>query len=243
MASALILGAGSDIAVEIARALASAHFDLFLAGRDTEFLETLKQDLRIRYDVQAQALYFDALDYASHAPFFRSLPSTPDVTVCAFGYLGDQEKGIHDWSESARILDTNFTGAVSILNVVADAYEAAHKGTIVGISSVAGERGRGSNYLYGSAKAGFSAYLSGLRNRLFRKGVHVISVKPGFVATKMTAHLKLPPTLTATPGQVGRSVLRAIKQLHNTVYVKGAWKWIMLGIRMIPENVFKKMNL
>ena len=147
------------------------------------------------------------------------------------------------WEDAARILHTNYTGAVSILNIVATDYMERKSGTIVGISSVAGDRGRGSNFLYGSAKAGFTAYLSGLRNLLFRSGVTVITVKPGFTATKMTAHLNLPPLLTASPEQVGTAVVRAIQARKNTIYVKGLWKWLMLIIRNIPENIFKKMNL
>jgi short-subunit dehydrogenase len=150
---------------------------------------------------------------------------------------------MEDWLEAERILATNFTGAVSILNIVAADYMQRGSGMIVGISSVAGDRGRGSNYLYGSAKAGFTAYLSGLRNRAFKKGVTVITVKPGFAATRMTAHLNLPPALTASPEQVATAVVKGMDRKQNTVYVKGLWKWMMLVIGMIPENVFKKLSL
>lgn len=241
MAEALILGAGSDMAVAIARRLADRKYNLVLAGRDQELLSDLKADLQIRSGITVRTVFFDALDYASHPAFYAGLQ--PDVTVCAFGYLGDQDKGMTDWEEAQRILATNFTGAVSILNVVAADYLSRGHGMIVGISSVAGDRGRGSNYLYGSAKAGFSAYLSGLRNRAAKKGVTVLTVKPGFAATRMTAHLNLPPALTASPEQVAAAVIRGMDGRKNTVYVKSLWKWLMLIIRLIPENVFKKMNL
>jgi short-subunit dehydrogenase len=242
MAQALILGAGSDMAVAIARRLAERKYDLILAGRDQALLSDLKADLQIRYGVAVTNTAFDALDYATHKAFYEKT-GHPDLTICAFGVLGDQDKGMTDWAEAERILATNYTGAVSILNVVAADYMTRGTGTIVGISSVAGDRGRGSNYLYGSAKAGFSAYLSGLRNRAVKKGVTVITVKPGFAATRMTAHLNLPPALTASPEQVAAAVIKGIDKQKNTVYVKGLWKWMMLIIRLIPENVFKKMNL
>lgn len=229
------------MAVAIARRLAERKYDLVLAGRDMELLGTLQKDLQIRNGVQVTTATFDARNYDSHPAFYAA--NKADLCVCAFGYLGDQDKGMTDWTEAERILATNYTGAVSILNVVAEDYIKRQTGTIIGISSVAGDRGRGSNYLYGSAKAGFTAYLSGLRNRAFKTGVTVITVKPGFAATRMTAHLTLPPALTASPEQVAAAVIKGIDGKKNTVYVKGLWKWIMLAIRMIPENVFKKMNL
>src|SRR5690606_19121872 len=116
----------------------------------------------------------------------------PEVTICAFGYLGDQKLAQDDLSESEKIIYTNYIGAVSILNLIANRYEVERKGTIVGIGSAAGDRGRQSNYIYGSAKAAFSAYLSGLRGRMFKAGCHVLEIKPGFVDTKMPEGLNLP---------------------------------------------------
>jgi len=137
----------------------------------------------------------------------------------------------------------NYTGAVSILNIVANYYVSQQKGIIAGISSVAGERGRQSNYFYGSAKAGFTAYLSGLRNRLFHQQVHVLTVQPGFVYTRMTEGLPLPRLLTATPEKVADSIYLAIRKKKNVIYVKWFWRWIMLIIKCIPEFLFKKLKL
>ena len=243
MPTVLILGAGSDMAVAIARQFAGEKYDIQLAARNAASLYALQQDLQIRHHIKATSHAFDATDFAIHAPFYAALPVKPDLTICVFGYLGEQEKAQSDWTEAARIIHTNYTGAVSILNIVADDYAAKGNGTIIGISSVAGERGRQSNYIYGSAKAGFTAYLSGLRNRLFHKGVHVLSVQPGFVYTRMTEHLKLPALLTAQPEQVAASVYRAAKAKKNTVYTKWFWRYIMLIIKSIPEGMFKKMKL
>ncbi|WP_291910352.1 SDR family oxidoreductase [Chitinophaga sp. CB10] len=243
MPSVLILGAGSDMAMAIAREYASHQYDIQLAARSGNALVPLQQDLQIRYNVTASVHDFDAAAFDSHAAFFASLPAVPDITICVFGYLGDQEKAQRDWSEAARIIHTNYTGAVSILNIVAEAYAQRGSGLIAGISSVAGERGRMSNYIYGSAKAGFTAYLSGLRNRLFHARVHVISIQPGFVNTRMTQHLTLPPLLTAQPEAVAKAVYNGIRKKKNVLYVKWHWKYIMLIIRNIPEGIFKKLKL
>lgn len=239
----LILGAGSDMAVALARQFAAGKYDVQLAARNTSFLQAQENDLRIRYGINVSSHAFDAVDFASHPAFYESLPVKPDITVCVFGYLGDQELGQTSWQEASRIIHTNYTGAVSILNVVAADYAARRQGTIIGISSVAGERGRQSNYLYGSAKAGFTAYLSGLRNRLFHNGVHVMTVQPGFVYTRMTEGLTLPPLLTAQPTEVASAIVKAAKAKKNVLYVKWFWRYIMLIIKSIPEFIFKKLKL
>ncbi|CAL1518269.1 SDR family oxidoreductase [Chitinophaga sp. MM2321] len=243
MPTVLILGAGSDMAVAIARKFAAEKYDIQLAARNAAALQPLQQDLQVRYSVTATLHDFDANAFDTHASFYAGLPVPPDTTICVFGYLGDQEKAQSNWQEAVHIINTNYTGAVSILNIVAESYEAKKQGTIVGISSVAGERGRQSNYMYGSAKAGFTAYLSGLRNRLFRSGVHVMSVQPGFVNTRMTAHLTLPPLLTAEPEAVAAAVFSAVQKKKNVLYVKWFWRYIMLIIKLIPEGVFKKLKL
>lgn len=243
MSSVLLLGASSDMATAIARKFAQDKFDIILAGRNVQQLSEFKTDLEIRYNIKSAVVFFDATDFASHESFYKNLPFHPDITVCIFGYLGDQQKAAADWKETENIIQANFTGAVSILNIVAEDYKLRKSGIIAGISSVAGERGRQSNYIYGSAKAGFTAYLSGLRNSLHQYGVHVITILPGFVYTKMTADLKLPPLLTATPEQVALQVSSAVKKRKNVVYVKWMWRWIMLIIKTIPEGVFKKLKL
>ncbi|MBO9633773.1 MAG: SDR family oxidoreductase [Chitinophagaceae bacterium] len=243
MPTVLILGAASDMAVAIAKKYASKGFNVQLAARNPSRLQALQSDLNIRYNINCTLHEFDALNYESHQAFFDRLAPKPDQTICVFGYLGDNETARTNWSESAKIIHTNYTGAVSILNVVSNYYASQKSGIIVGISSVAGERGRQSNYLYGSAKAGFTAYLSGLRNRMFHENVHVASIQPGFVYTAMTANMKLPPLLTAKPEDVANTVFKAATKKKNTVYVKWFWRWIMLIIKSVPEFMFKKLKL
>jgi decaprenylphospho-beta-D-erythro-pentofuranosid-2-ulose 2-reductase len=243
MPTVLILGATSDIGVAIARKFASAHYDIQLAARHPDQLIPLQTDLQIRYDIRCTTHQFDALLFDTHAPFYEGLNPHPDVTVYVIGYMTDNEKALTHWSEALRTIHTNYTGAVSILNLIAADYASKKSGAIIGVSSVAGERGRQSNFIYGSAKAGFTAYLSGLRNRLFHDSVHVMTVLPGFVYTKMTEHLSLAPLLTAQPEQVAEAVYNGLKAKRNTIYVKGLWRWIMLIITSIPEPVFKKRKL
>ena len=243
MPTVLILGATSEMAMAIARKFGSEKYNIQLAARNIEQITSLQSDISIRYNVECTAHSFDAAAFSMHESFFKQLVPKPDITICVFGYLGENEKAMNDWQETNTIIQTNYTGAVSILNIVAAHYHSVKKGTIAGISSVAGERGRQSNYMYGSAKAGFTAYLSGLRNRLFREGVHVLTVLPGFVYTRMTEELNLPKLLTANPDEVGTAVYRAVISGTNIIYVRWFWRWIMLIIKLIPEPIFKKLKL
>jgi len=243
MKNVLILGATSDMAQAIARKYATEGWGVTLVARNIDLLEPVAGDLRVRAQANIQTLAFDATDFSTHRGFYESLETKPDIVFCIFGYMGDQDLARTDLEEVCRTINVNYTGAVSILNVVAEDFEKCGNGVIVGISSVAGDRGRQSNYIYGSAKAGFTAYLSGLRNRLAKAGVHVMTVKPGFVHTKMTEHLELPAPLTAEPGQVAEAVFRGVEKRRNVVYILWMWRWIMLIIRHIPEFIFKKMGL
>lgn len=239
----LILGATSDMAVAIARTFAADGWHLQLAARRPQELEPLKADLQIRHHVEVTLHPFDALEFDRHVQFVNNLPHLPEAAVFVAGYMTDNEKAAGSVEETLRTLHTNYTGPVTALNALAAAFAVRGSGTLVGISSVAGERGRSSNYIYGSAKAGFTAYLSGLRNRLYRQGVHVVTVLPGFVDTRMTEHLQLPRPLTAQPEEVGRAVHRAVRKKSNVIYVRWFWRWIMLIIRLIPEGMFKKKQL
>jgi short-subunit dehydrogenase len=243
MSTILILGATSDIGRAVARQFAHKQFNIHLAARDPLKLSAFQTDLNIRFNIRCLTHSFDAVDFTSHKLFYHTLDPKPDIAICVFGYMNENELVINDPDETLRTINTNYTGAVSILNIIAADYALQKKGCIVGISSVAGERGRQSNYIYGSAKAGFTAYLSGLRNKLYDKGVHVVTVLPGFVHTKMTEHLNLPELLTVQPEDVARSIYIAVKKKKNIIYVKWFWKWIMCIIKLIPESIFKRKKL
>lgn len=243
MPSVLILGATSDMGFATAKKFAAQQYNIQLAGRNLQALAPLQSDVQIRYGVTCSTHLFDAMDFNSHAAFYTSLTEKPDIVICVVGYMNDNEKVAASQEETLRTLHTNYTGPVNILNIIAADFARQKKGTIVGISSVAGLRGRQSNYIYGSAKAGFTAYLSGLRNKLFHDGVHVVTVLPGFVNTKMTADLNLPKLLTAQPEDVANVIYTAVKKKKNIVYVKWFWRWIMCIIVNVPEFIFKKKKL
>ncbi len=245
MPSVLILGATSAIASTLAREFAAHKFDLVLGGRDREELSALASDLSLRYGVRAGVLPFDALDTQTHAaslrPFLSEAGGALEGAVVCMGYLGDQAKGQSDWEEARLILETNFTGCVSALNILANHFELKRAGFICAISSVAGDRGRQSNYLYGAAKAGLSVYLQGLRNRLFHAQVKVITVKPGFVDTRMT-YGRPGLFLVASPERVAKGIFRAVVGGKDVVYLPWFWRFIMLIVESIPEAIFKRLR-
>ncbi len=243
MSYILIIGAKSDIAKAAARKYATEGYDLYLAARKSSELEEFSKDINIRTQKDVKCVGLDILDYASHDAFYDALEEKPLGVISAVGYLGKQEKAQRDFKEAKKIMDTNYTGIVNLLNIIANDFEKQKSGFIVGISSVAGDRGRKSNYIYGSAKAAFTAYLSGLRNRLYDSQVHVMTVKPGFVATKMTEGMDLPKKLTIQPEEVAEDIYKAQQKNKNVLYTKWIWRWVMLIIKVIPEWKFKGMGI
>jgi decaprenylphospho-beta-D-erythro-pentofuranosid-2-ulose 2-reductase len=239
----LILGARSDIGLAVAHAFAARGHPVQLAARKATSLEADAADIRIRHDVAATVHEFDALDTGSHTAFLDSLPALPGIIVCAVGLMGEQAENERDADLAARVIRSNFEGPALILAELANRFATRGSGTLVGISSVAGERGRATNYVYGAAKAGFTAFLSGLRNRLAKQGVHVVTVLPGFVNTRMTEGMDLPGPLTAEPQEVGEAIVKAVEKRRNIVYVRPVWWLIMAIIRTIPEPIFKKLSL
>ncbi len=240
----LILGANSDIAKALAELLARReNCDLILASRDQKALAETAQSLSEKYGVCVTAVPFDATDDASHKAFYDNLPEKPDGAVLAFGLLDDQKACQEDFSRVRKVLDVNFTGAASILEILAADFEARKRGFILGITSPAGERGRKSNYVYGAAKAALTAYLSGLRHRLAASNVSVVALTPGFARTKMTAGMKLPKLLTASPEKAAEAGLAAIRNNKANVYAPGYWRPIMAIVRNLPDRIFNKTNL
>jgi len=242
-APVLILGGRSDIGSAIAHRFATEGHPIQLAARRSDDLEMQKSDLELRYRIPVTLHEFDTLETAAHAAFVAGLPELPEVAICVVGLLGRQQEDERDLEAAIRVMRSNYEGPAAALSVLASAFEARGSGTIVGVSSVAGDRGRASNYIYGSAKAGFTAFLSGLRNRLAKKGVHVVTVKPGFVRTRMTEDMELPGRLTAEPSEVADAVYRAVVRGRDVVYVRPIWRIVMMVIRLIPEGIFKRMKI
>ncbi|WP_445679207.1 SDR family oxidoreductase [Radicibacter daui] len=241
--SVLVLGGSSDIGLAIARAFAAEGHDILLAARRPAELAADCADIGLRHGVKARALRFDALEIEAVESFLDGLEELPAIVVCCVGVLGDQPLLEQDPLAAAGVIRANFEGPALVLGALANRFEARGSGVLVGVSSVAGDRGRARNYVYGAAKAGFTAFLSGLRNRLASRNVHVMTVKPGFVATRMIAGLKTPPALTALPQEVAMAVLKAVRRRRDVVYVRRVWWLVMRVICAIPERFFKRLNI
>jgi len=241
----LALGATSAIAEATLRLLAEQHASFFLVGRNPQKVAAVRDDLLTRGASAAVMHAADLYDAAAHPAMLAQAVAALggiDLALVAHGVLGDQAAAEKDYAVAEAILRTNFLSAVSLVTWLANYFEAEHRGTIAVISSVAGDRGRKSNYIYGASKGGLNVFLDGVRNRIDRAGVQVLTIKPGFVATPMTAHLKK-NALFAEPAQVARHVLRAIERRKDVAYVPPFWGLIMLVVRSIPRRIFKKMNM
>lgn len=241
--SVLIIGGRSDIGMAIAHHYAAAGHAVQLAARNAQGLAADAADIALRHGVETTLHELDILDPGAFAPFVDGLPVLPDVAVCVVGLLGDQTMSQQDPATAARVMRSNYEGPALLTGLLAERFMSRGRGTLVGISSVAGERGRASNYVYGSAKSGYTAFLSGLRNRLAKTGVHVVTVIPGFVRTRMTEGMDLPPRLTAEPGEVAKAVFSATEKRRDVVYVKPVWRLVMAVIRALPERMFKGTSL
>jgi short-subunit dehydrogenase len=240
----LVLGASSAIARAFAREAASRGADVILAGRDTDDLDRTAADIAAATGRGAEAVYFDALDVAAHGAFVASLADGAGVLNVAllFGTMPDQAAMDADPALALDCIAANVSGAISVLHRLAPLLESRGRGTVVGFGSVAGDRGRLKNYVYGASKAALHTYLAGLRNRLGRSGVQVLTVKPGFVDTAMT--FGLPGLfLVATPESVARTCLDAVAKRRDVIYVPWFWWGIMTILRAVPERIFKRLSI
>ncbi len=243
--SVLVLGATSPIARQLACRFAEAGHPIYVAARSGDEADRIAADLRVRYEVHAESGAFDATDFDAHPAFVGGVEAAVgpiEVAVVAFGEMGDQQTSEGDFGAARRVIEVNFTGAASICEAVAHHLEARGRGSIIGISSVAGDRGRQSNYFYGSAKGAFTLFLQGLRNRLHPRGVHVMTVKLGFVDTRMTFGMKTGIPI-ASPEKVSRALYEAWRRREDSLYYPRFWRGIMAVIDAIPESAFKKLSL
>lgn len=245
MQRVLILGATSPIARELAARFAREGANLFLAARDVEEVSRVAADLKVRDGVAACVGAFEASDFDGHPAFVQravdELGGLDGVVLC-FGSLGDEELARHDAAEDLRIINHNFVGAASILALVAERLEAQRSGFIIVLGSVAGDRGRRKNYSYGSAKGALALFAQGLRGRLACAGVHVMTVKLGYVDTRMTWG-RPGVFLSLSPHDAAEKIHAAWRRKANVVYVPAFWRAIMTAVRIIPERLFKRLNV
>lgn len=243
----LVVGASSGIGREVANELAACQQQVILASRDLQELQLIVADMKVRNNILCAACMLDLVDIEAHDRQIAdciqcaSPLGLAGVVLCS-GFSGDQGRAEVFWPESKQILDINFVGCVSVLNRLAAYFESRGRGFIAVVTSVAGDRGRQSNYIYGAAKAGTATYLDGLRSRLHSVDVGVTTIKPGYVDTPMT-YGKPGVFMVAPPRQIARSILRAIAGRRYTVYVPWFWRWVMMAIRSVPEPIFKQMHL
>ena len=245
MRTRVIVGAQSAIAVATARLWAARGDRLFLLGRDQQRLSMEAADLRVRGAATVDTAVLDITDHARQpaalAEAFTALGAV-DTVLVAHGSLPDQRACEHDMDLAARQLDINALGTVTLLGHIANRMQDQASGCIAVITSVAGERGRQSNYVYGAAKAMVSTFLEGLRNRLFHAGVAVLDIRPGFVDTPMTAGFAKGP-LWASPDTVAAAIVKAVDRSRSLVYTPFFWRYLMWIIRLIPEPLFKRLRL
>lgn len=245
MKRVLILGATSAIARATARIYAERGDRLFLVARDAARLETTAQDLRVHGAERVDCAVADLDDLTGHEVLLSAAATALEgleVVLIAYGTLPDQKELEGSYEATEKELRTNFLSVVSLLTVLANRLEAQKAGTIAVISSVAGDRGRSSNYIYGTAKGAVSLFLQGLRGRLHPSGVRVVTIKPGFVNTPMTAGVKK-NALFASPEGVAKGIVSAIDRGREVVYLPSFWRGIMFVIRAIPEPLFKRLKL
>lgn len=244
-ARVLIVGATSAIAAETARAYAASGALLFLTGRSADRLQAVAADLRVRGASAVETAVLDVTDRRCGADVMDAAWAAfagLDVALLAHGVLPDQARCQASADDALAALDVNFAATVGLLTPLANRFEAARAGCIAVITSVAGDRGRQSNYVYGAAKGGVDRFLQGLRNRLFRAGVAVVTLKPGFVDTPMTAGLAQGP-LFVSARRAGRAIHRAIERRRDVAYIPWFWRPIMAVVRALPEAVFKRLRL
>jgi decaprenylphospho-beta-D-erythro-pentofuranosid-2-ulose 2-reductase len=241
----LILGATSALAHETAKNFAKDGASFVLVGRSAHKLQAISSDLSVRGAKEVETIEADLNDIPRHAEILEAALKPfagLDMALVAYGTLGDQQLCEQDVEAALQEFTTNCTSVIALLTLLANYFEPQKRGCIAVISSVAGDRGRQSNYIYGAAKGAVTVFLQGLRNRLAKKGVAVVTIKPGMVDTPMTAHMRK-GLLFADAKKVGHGIYEAMLKHKEVAYVPGYWRYVMWIIKSIPEPVFKKLNI
>lgn len=239
----LILGGNSDIAMSLIRDLIKLESNIFFTCKNERTVLAIEKKIKNNYQVNSKGYPLDILKLSEHKSFWNKLEIEPDILISCIGYLNKTSISSYNQSDTLKTINVNFLGLVNLFNIIAYHFKKRGFGVIVGISSVAGERGRKSNFIYGSAKSGFTTYLSGLRNSLYHDNINVITVLPGPVKTKMTKNIKISKYLSTNTNTVSSYIIEAIKSKKNIVFVKWYWRLIIIVIKIIPESIFKKLNL
>ncbi|MFC5078839.1 NADP-dependent 3-hydroxy acid dehydrogenase YdfG [Vibrio thalassae] len=246
MKNILIIGATSGMALAVARKYAQRRNRLFLVARDGKKLTTIASDLTARGAEKVATFELDVNDLANHETMLDSVHKSIgdiDIALIAHGTLPEQKKCEGDVNLLVKEFNTNTVSTLALLTLISNKMEARQRGTIAVITSVAGDRGRASNYVYGSSKAAVSTFISGLRVRMKQSNVSVLDIRPGFVATPMTQSLDLPERLTASTDTVAKDIVKAIEYGKSIIYTPFFWRYIMLCIKTLPLFLFNKLKL
>jgi hypothetical protein len=241
----LIIGATSSVAQAVCHEMAKRGDQLFLVGRNTAHLDAISKDLNTRYSTSIKFIAQDLNDLESFPEMLAEVNrqfGQFNIVLIAHGTLSNQKACEVSVEETLKEYTTNCLSYLALLTIIANQLEQQGHGTIAAISSVAGDRGRQSNYVYGSAKGAVSLFLAGLRNRLAKKNIQVLTIKPGFIDTPMTKEFKK-SLLWASPQKVARDIVKAIDKKKDIIYTPWFWRYIMLIIKMLPEKMFKKLSL
>jgi len=241
--SILIIGAKSEIAIELATLYAKNNYNLYLAGRSINDIELEPDELKSKYNISVKLCEFDITKYKTHKSFYDSIDKSLIGVIIISGFYPSQSDAENNWELSSNTINVNYAGPVSMLNLAANRFIRNGKGFIVGITSVSGERGRSKNYIYGSSKAGLTTYLSGLRQRLEYKKINVLTVISGYVKIKKDKSLNKLGFLTNTPKEIANDIYQAQQKEKHIIYSKRIWKLIMFLIKIIPEFIFKKLSI
>ncbi len=244
---AILVGSSRGIGAALARKLADEGYSLALLDYNAEPLQAICDEINSKSgEIRAIRYQHDVTEYSSIPDFLRKVVADLgglDLFVYVAGYIYFPHVAEYNFEQDRKMVEVNLLGAMAWMSQVAALFQSAKSGQIVGISSVAGDRGRIGNPGYNTSKAGLTTYLESLRNRLSRHGVNVITIKPGMVRTEMLALPNAPrPVLAVTAGQAAQEIARAIRNRRQVVYVSGIWRWVMLIIRHIPSVIFRRMS-
>ncbi len=252
----LIIGGKSKLGLSIAEKFSSNNFNVILAGRGISSLVEIKKNIEIEAGNKCELIDFDILNFNDHKQFtnkiininkqlrgFSSSKQMPDVIICVVGKMIKRKNQKDPYEEIKEEMLANYVGPAMLIELMANEIQNFSENcTIIGVSSVAGERGRASNYTYGSAKSGFTQYLSGLRQKLNQKKISVTTIVPGYIDTQMLENVDAPEFLTSSPEQVAELIFNSYKSNKDVVFTR-YWRYIMLAVKLIPEFIFKKINL
>jgi len=239
----LIIGAKNELGIELANLYARNNYNLYLAGRSIKDIQDKSREIEKKYKVKSVLCELDVTDYNSHQKIYDTLTIKPIGVIYLAGYYPNIPLSTSKWSETVRTIEINYLGCMSLLNIISNQFINDRRGFIISVTSVSGLRGRAKNYIYGSAKAGLITYMSGLRNKMNKYNVNVLTVIPGFITSNEDKKENYPRVLVTTPKKLALRIFNAQQSNKDVIYSSIIWQLIMFVIKLIPEALFKKLKI